>query len=415
MTRSKKEMPVKKILMFLNDPYPGDIRVFKESDALMKAGFEVHLLCLRKNATQPLEERLENGFFIHRVTTDSSTFQKGIWDIVIATFWKHPLFYRRARKLCGQHAFEAVHVHDLPLAYTAFSLAEEFGAAKVLDLHENYPEALAVWFQWRKNPFIRLKNNIFFNYKKWSGYEINAIKRADHVITVVEEMRDRMIEVSGERDEKFSVVSNTEQSGFIQQVNDPEVYEDWKKEFIITYTGNVGPHRGVDTVVKGMQYLKDIKDCKLVVAGSMNDAVRNYLIGLCTELGIEKNVRLLGYQPFSKFFSFMKNASINVIPHNSNPHTDHTIPHKLFQCMMVGRPVIVSSCKPLKRVVESVEAGKVFQAGNAEGFASKVRELYNNRILTEKLAKNGLGATLEGKYNWDTDARTLVNYYQSIA
>lgn len=408
-------MPVKKILMLLNEPYPGDIRVFKESDALLKAGFEVHLLCLKKNRSQSQNEKMENGLVIHRVSSDSSIFQKGICDIIIATFWKHPIFYQEGKRLFKQYSFDAVHVHDLPLAYTGFSLAEKFGATKVLDLHENYPEALAVWFKWRKNPFIRLKNEVFFSYKKWSDYEINAIKRADHVLTVVEEMRDRMVEVSKEKNDKFSIVSNTEQSDFTNQIDDPEIYENWKDKFIITYTGNVGPHRGVDTIVKGMQYLKDIGDCKLVVAGSMNEAVSHYLSGLCTEFEITENVRLLGYQPFSKFFSFMKNASINVIPHNSNPHTDHTIPHKLFQCMMVGRPVIVSSCKPLKRVVETVESGKVFLAGDSLDFASKVRELYNDQILAKKLASNGVKATLEGNYNWRIDAKTLVGYYKSIA
>ncbi|HEY5917635.1 MAG TPA: hypothetical protein VIU13_09555 [Chryseolinea sp.] len=35
--------------MILNAPYPVDTLVKKETDALIKAGFNVHLLCLRSN------------------------------------------------------------------------------------------------------------------------------------------------------------------------------------------------------------------------------------------------------------------------------------------------------------------------------------------------------------------------------
>ena len=44
--------------MMLNAPYPADIRVKKEADALIAAGFEVHLLCLRKKGQQS-DDRFE--------------------------------------------------------------------------------------------------------------------------------------------------------------------------------------------------------------------------------------------------------------------------------------------------------------------------------------------------------------------
>ena len=102
---------------------------------------------------------------------------------------------------------------------------------------------------------------------------------------------------------------------------------------------------------------------------------------------------------------------VNVIPHQSNGHTDHTIPHKLFQGMMTGKPILVSSSTPLKRVVETCNSGLVFKAGDENDFAKKVDELYLNKELCATLGANGKKATLGGDLNWEHDQEILLNLY----
>lgn len=110
----------------------------------------------------------------------------------------------------------------------------------------------------------------------------------------------------------------------------------------------------------------------------------------------------------------MRFANVNVIPHKSNGHTDNTIPHKLFQAMMVGRPVLVSSSAPLKRIINKTEAGLVFQAGDSEDCSKKVLELYKDKQLQEKLGRNGKNATIHGDMNWERTSVTLINLYKSL-
>src|SRR6185436_3084015 len=114
-----------------------------------------------------------------------------------------------------------------------------------------------------------------------------------------------------------------------------------------------------------------------------------------------KNVHFLGYQPFSKFYAYMHLASVNVIPHQSNLHTDNTVPHKLFQGMMAARPLLVSSTAPLKRIVEQFQAGLVFKAGDDVDFAEKARALYRDPALANQLGENGRKATVIGNLNWE--------------
>ena len=127
-----------------------------------------------------------------------------------------------------------------------------------------------------------------------------------------------------------------------------------------------------------------------------------------------KNVHFLGYQPFSKFYSYMHLAAVNVIPHQSNGHTDNTVPHKLFQGMMAAKPLLVSSSAPLKRLVNQHQAGLVFSAGNPKDFADKALALYKNNELQNQLGENGRKASMDGQLNWETTQRALIQLYNSL-
>jgi glycosyltransferase involved in cell wall biosynthesis len=110
----------------------------------------------------------------------------------------------------------------------------------------------------------------------------------------------------------------------------------------------------------------------------------------------------------------MKFSDVNIIPHKSNAHTDNTVPHKLFQSIMSGKPVLVSSSDPLKRLVNSTNSGLVFKADDPEDLANKVLLLYKNKNLCVELGKNGLKATTEGELNWDHEQHNLIKFYRSL-
>ena len=401
----------KKILMLLNAPYPADIRVKKESDALLAAGFEIHLMCLRKTG-QSFEEDFE-GIKVHRIDAGKNNYQRAFWDVIMSLSFVHPKFKNAIRKVIESEKIRIIHVNDLPLAGTALSLKKQFNLKVVLDMHENYPEALRTWFTWKKNPVVRVKNALFMNPAHWTKFEQKACEECDHVIAVVEDMKDRVVLEHHIAPDKIKVVTNTEDKGFINQPLDENVYDSLKGKFILTYSGGIGPHRGVDTAIRGMQHLRENQNIQLAIVGFGSPSVMNSLKQLVQELNLH-NVHFFGYQPFSKFYSYMSMTDVNIIPHQSNGHTDNTVPHKLFQGMMSGKPLLVSSCAPLKRIVEANKSGLVFEAGNAKDFAEKVNILYKEKNLRDQLASNGINATLKGELNWESTQHSLIDLYTSI-
>jgi glycosyltransferase involved in cell wall biosynthesis len=402
----------KTIGMLLDGFYPSDIRVQKEATALIEAGSKVALLCKRRKGEPAFE--VYEGIDLMRIDSGTTHTSKGIIDIIIGINFVHPIFRHKLNSFIKKFSVDVLHVHDLPLVKTAVLVAKKQNIKVVADFHENYPEALKVWFQWKKNPIIRLKNNIFFGYKRWSAYEKWAVDNVDKVIAVVEEMKSRLVEEHGIGSDKIEVVTNTESKDFLENELDEAIYTADKNKFIVAYTGGVGPHRGVDTAIEALNYLKEFDDIVLYVTGTSSKAAQNTMAAAIERYNLSDKVKVLGYRPFSEFYSFMKMASVNLIPHHSNGHTDNTVPHKLFQCMMVGRPLLVSSSTPLKRIVNETEAGLVFEAGNARDLADKILELYHDSNKCEQLGENGKGATLEGDYNWENTGRRLVEFYKSF-
>ncbi len=398
--------------MLLNAPYPPDIRVGKEVQALLDAGHKVYLLCLRRKG-EPYTDEL-NGLSITRLDGGRQNTTLALWDAVISSTFVHPLFYFKLLRWVKKHGIEALHVHDLPLTGTALAIKKNYGIPVIADFHENYPDALQVWFQWKKNPLARLKNKLFMQPEHWRKLEKKAVLQADRVIAVVEEMRQRLVDTHGAEKDKIVVVTNTESRSFTRQPLHPDIYAACGNRFILAYAGHIGPSRGIDTALRGLALLKD-KPIAMAITGAGSTDVMQKLKNLVIELSITDQVYFMGYQPFSRFYSLMHFADVNIIPLKLTVQTDNSAPNKLFQAMMAGKPLLVSSCTSLRRLIESTQAGLVFRHDSPEDFAEKVMELYNNNDLCRTLGANGLKATLGGTLNWEYTSKYLIDLYQSLS
>jgi glycosyltransferase involved in cell wall biosynthesis len=399
--------------MVLNAPYPSDLRVGKEAGSLIKSGFDVYLLCLRSHEQR--ETETVDGIKVIRIDAGVSKAALAFWDVIMSLFFIHPIFKKAIRTTLCNESIKLVHVHDLPLAGTALALKKELGLTVIVDLHENYPEAMSLWFGWKKNIIVRLKNYLFMNEKRWARWEKKATSECDKIISVVDEQKAFILgKYPSLAAEKIVVVSNTELRSFCNQPVDPSVYKNYQGKFIICYTGGLGAVRGVDIVVKGMAFLKSYPNIVFVIVGSGSPDFLDTLNRIIRTSGVESAVHLLGHQPFSKVYSFMKLADINVVPHLKNSQSEYGVPHKLFQNMMAGKPVIVSNCGPIQRIIESSSAGLAFEAGDPESFSKAVLTIYNDAVFAQKMGKNGIHETLDGKLNWETTALELIRLYNTI-
>ncbi|SEE38462.1 Glycosyltransferase involved in cell wall bisynthesis [Tenacibaculum sp. MAR_2010_89] len=399
--------------MVVDASYPNDIRVRKEADALVAADKKVIVICPhRKNEVQI---ETINGVTVYRIGKNYSNFKKGILDIFESVFNVNPFFYFGIKKALIKYKIEYLHIHDLPLAGTGYLFKSRVKEI-ILDLHENYPEALKTWFSWKKNHLIKFKNFLFMNPKLWSKKERKYCLKYKNIICVVEEMKQKLVSNFDIDPSKLIVISNQEKKEFalnfknevLQNVINPD-------SFSITYVGGFGPHRGLDTAIKAMpEIVKSIKNAKLFLIGKGSTDVEEQLKNIVKENQMEKYVDFVGYRPFTEVSTIMKKSTVNIIPHKANEHTNNTIPHKLFQIMMSKSLLLVSSCKPLKRIVEKYDSGLVFKADDFNDFTKKILMIYKNKKLLEIKTENAYKAVMDEGENWDEESIKLVKFYNNL-
>jgi len=401
------------VLMLLEHPFPPDIRVEKEVQALTQNGYTVFLLCRVKDG-QPLQEFV-NGMNVHRFDTsqDKNWLRRKLSGLVYLFTLRHPVWLQPILDFVEKQRIDAVHVHDLPLVATAVAVKRKTGIPVVADLHENYPAGLRVWNEGAELPWD--KRYLFRNPTRWSRHERRILRRVDHVITVVEEAKERIIGL-GISEQKISVVCNTESPSFWETFSlDEEITKDFGGRFIISYIGGFGPHRGLDCAIQAMVRIsKEAPESRLLLVGRGQDWYEVKLRNFIAELNLKPYVQFIPWVPMEKVYTYMQITDVGLVPHNSSPHTEATVPHKLFQYMLFSKPVVVSSCRSLKRIVGETTSGLAFQAGDPNDLAEKILDLYRSKDLRIQMGNKGREAAENGKYSWNHSAQALLNVYETV-
>lgn len=394
-----------KILMLLESSFPPDIRVEKEAKSLLEAGFELSLLCAGESNNHWHDMKI---YGVPLKQDNLSKLRRLIFII-------QDDFFNYLKKLLQEEYYDVIHVHDLRLVPTALKIKKFYPTIKVVvDLHENYPAGVREWTKLAKG-LKGLVFRIFNNYKRWSKIEAVSLQQVDHIVAVVEEMQNRLLEQYSFLDEKkITVVSNLEDKSFVQEAKlDNRIIEQYDDCFTVLYIGGFGMHRGIDTAIKGMKNIA-VPDIKLLLVGRGSLEIEQYFYQLIRDNALEDKVEIVGWQPFEKVLTYQTLADICIVPHNSNEHTDNTIPHKLFQYMMVGKPILVSSCAPLARVVREANTGLVFDAGDSEDFAKKIIRMYENRDMMKQFGINGKEYTFNQNNTWQKESMKLIGLYEKM-
>jgi glycosyltransferase involved in cell wall biosynthesis len=397
------------ILMVLADrDFPPDIRVEKEIRTLIDAGHNITIIC-SSFSTQTKQNSWKDCPIV-RVKKTNGLHTK------INTFQRLINFYDRYWAQNISHAIElydiqVLHIHDLPMLGTAISVSRKYDIPVIADLHENYP-AMLKYYMTNNPQKPTLRQRLLYNHTRWESYETRTVMRADHIIVVVEEAKQRIVN-SGIPAQKITVIENTVD---IDQFNtyriDRNLAKQYSGKFIISYIGGFGGyHRGLDTAIQAMpEILSKIPNAFLLLVG--DGSIKNQLIEMVNALSLHQSVEFITWQPIELVPSYISLSDICIVPHHTTPHTETTSPHKLFQYMLMGKPVVVSSCKPLRRIVVENNCGLVFQAGDKQDFSRKIWTLKDSN-LRERLGKAGQKAVFE-KYNWHRTSKKLLAVYEQL-
>jgi len=385
-----------KILMLLDHEFPPDIRVENEIQALHDAGHRIHLACFtQKNRAK---EETTGNCIIYRKPISKLIHKTSVGAI------KFPFYFNFWRsfinKLFQKEKFDAIHVHDLPLAKVGYEFANKYKAKFTLDLHENWPALLRVATHTQS-----LLGKFLSNNNQWEDYEKKYCNLADNVIVVVDEAKERLSNL-GIDPNKITVVSNTlNLKGFEIPESSPD-----PNYITLLYAGGINKHRGLQYVIKGVKGFKDSnKKLRVWILGA--GSFVNDLKELAKKEGVEDKVFFEGWKNYQEMQTYFGKSDYCLIPHVKNDHTDSTIPHKIFQYMYAGKPILVSNCDPIERIVNQTNSGLVYTFDNPEEFANKLKELVESSWYSSKEFADKNKKQVIDNYNWEIESYKLNLIY----
>ena len=359
----------------------------------------MHLIC-QNTDLKPRYEKIDKQLVIHRLPFVYNSYINKLLNL--PSFIFNPAWMWTIYRILRREKIKIVIVREMYLVLaTKFLLPP--GGALIFDMAENTPALMKyAAIKFRKESLI---------LPIWLAKIVEQLscKFSDHVMVVIEEQKERLIR-QGIREDKISIVSST--PIFSKMVPDSQIpgwlYYCDKNNFLkVTYLGDAGPHRGIDTLLRAIPFVvKEIKNVRFIIIGPQKEKMP-ILQSLLKRLRVEEWIILPGYVPFNKALSVIKQSDICIVPHKKNEHINTTIPNKLFDYMFFGKPVIVSDAKPLGRIVTQERCGLVFNSDDPEDLAQKIIKLLKEPQLRKKFGENARKAIIE-RYNWNKDEQTLM-------
>ncbi len=366
---------MKKVCFVRHSYYPGDVRVRKETLALIEKGYQVDIISL--GFSRQKRRETVNGVNIYRLPLQH--IRGGIPRYLYEYL---AFFFLASLMLCilyFKNRYDVIQINTLPDFDVFIALIPKlFGAKVVLDLHEPAPELWCSTFG--------LKNKRFFNIIAF--IEQMSIRFADRAITVTEQMKNNYIN-RGADPLKISVILNVPNNNEINhEAFKYSPQNDNDNKFILISHGFITKRYGQHIAIKAIAILKDkVPNIQLNILG-WGDHI-DELKELVSSLEIDTYVKFLGFLPFDEMVKNIAAANIGLVPVEKNDYSVLVHTNKMFEYIAIKKPVIITRLKAVEDFFGSDDSClKYFKSGDEKDFARCVIELYNNPENREIMTHN---------------------------
>lgn len=317
----------RRVVIVVHAIFPGDPRVRRQSDALIDAGYEVDIVCLR----QPGEvgEERDGPLRIVRLPVNRTfvSFAGHIAEYVAFTAmvaWRLAREHRRRR-------YDLVQIATVPDFLSFAAIPERLrGVPLLLDLHEDMPEFFRDRFA---VPLLRPLVPM-----------VTAVARAsaavaDELITVHEPLRQLSI-ARGVPADRISVVMNSADG----RLFDPSRHE--RRAFMadgelrLIHHSNFQRIYGLDLAVEALSRLRAGLRWRLDVYG--DGPWRPQIEAAIARTGTGDRVHLHGRVALDDLPRLLSGADIGLVPSLPEPYLEYSLSTKLLEYVAMGVPTVAS-------------------------------------------------------------------------
>ncbi len=387
--------------------YPWDVRVEKITRTLREGGHDVHLVC--RNLAGRVKTEEIDGISVHRLPIFPG---KRLNYMLQFPFFLNPIWLVEIIRIARKIRADIIMVRDLPMAPAAVIVGKLLNIPTVFDMAEDYPAMLADGSLFGlpssfTGSFVR-------NPKLAKLVEDYVLPRVSRILVVTEELKEKTCS-RGINEDKIAVVSNTPGLRAVEKKEQNSRSSNLARElsecYSIVYHGGLQSLRGLEFVIQALPKLLDQNiNAHFYIFGQGNKGLFEKLV---EKYELSDNVHLMGWWPLPDIMEAIGNAKVGVIPHRKSPHTDSTVPNKIFDYMAVGLPVVASDTIPMSRIVYQTRCGEIFESGNINSLTEVLRRFYMDEEYREQCGLLGKKAA-QSTYNWSRNSAVLLEAIEQI-
>jgi glycosyltransferase involved in cell wall biosynthesis len=377
--------------MVVHAYYPlAETRVQREAETLVRAGFDVDVICLRDEGERPRDRW--GGVAIHRLRARVD--KRGLAAQLLSYLRFLVLATCRLTRLHLRRPYQTIQVHNLPDFLVFCAVVPKLqGVPVILDLHDLMPE----FFAGRFGP----DRPVIAQIVRWQ--ERLACRFADHVITVSEHWRQALV-ARGVPAARCSVVMNLAD----ERIFHPPARTGRSRSrpsgaaFRLLYHGTVTHRYGLDLAVRAVARLRDdIPGIRLTILGQGDQMPE--LVDLVRTLRLDGHVdlqdRLL---PAEALPEVIAAADLGIVPYRDDVFTDGLVPTKLLEYAAMALPCVAARTTAIESTLgDSVAAYSA--PGDVEALTRTIRELWQDPAAAERLAAGSRRFTR--RHNWTQEGR----------
>lgn len=304
----------------------------------------------------------------------------------VAGNWRAFGFFRRTRP-------ELVHFHDPELIPLGIVL-RLLGCKVIYDVHEDVPRQtmskhwIPVIFRW---PVATATAAM-----EWlAGLLFSAIVPATSTIAARFPARKTVLV------QNFPIQSEL-------VLAEPVVYTERPPKF--AYVGGVADIRGGKEMVQALEYLADLPDVRLEMAG-----------GISPEAFADELPRLPGWQKVTyrgligrqEVARLLGSARAGLVLFHPMPNHVDAQPNKMFEYMSTGLPVIASDFPLWREIVAGAGCGLLVDPMDPRAIADALRWVLDHPDEAEAMGKKGQEAVKQ-IYNWEHESVQLKGLYSRL-
>lgn len=387
----------KVLVLVENLSVPFDRRVWQESLALTRAGYQVSVICPRMVDRKPFE--MIDGVAIYRYPMPYTANRAigYLWEYSWAMVWT----FLYAAYVFFRRGFKVVHACNPPDLFFLVTLPFKlFGVKFVFDQHDLSPETFESKYPNKGGLILKALRLL----EHWT------YRTADVVISTNQSYRRIAIERGKLNPDLVFVVRSAPD---LQKFSPLPANPEWKrgKKYLAAYLGTMGAQDGLDYLLQSAKVIvqewgrNDIHF--LLMGGGENLSV---LKKMAEELELQDFVEFTGRVSNEQVREVLSTADVCLAPDPINPLNTHCTMNKILEYMAMSRPIV--SYRLTESEFSAQSAAVYAKDNDIEDFARQIVNLLEDNARREEMGNFG-SKRLREELSWEHSTQELLRAYSA--